>query len=571
MNAIFKFGFLSIPFLSLQLHAADFETIDDGTWRMANDVVSFQPFAEVSGPLAFMKSEQTVRLTNLNKIVNTWFLLEVIPAKGSWSKARTFNIENAYPNAQKITLGEDGRIVVKTTDGETVCDMLGEDGWSGALFDGVDTDPYVALCGGKLLLRNQQSGKKDTISWGTTLLRDMLGDTGDAIVNGVKENLFDGKYFEAGEENAAAGATVDEGGPTAAKVSEAVSIKKSGIGFDLVDDVKDGMQVGQWYASKNFPGLFLSVMKAKYVDKEILQTYTDRVKPLDVTGQGESEAIVNSVAIDLDKYRFGWNNGTEHPGVGWSSRALKEFGPGPDGFADLNPLSFPGVVTPTLLNQTVGVLTGGFQRRHSAFKGGPLAEINRSSHYGFMEKGVLMSTIIPNLATFIIGLDGTIELKTWNLQDNARLDKMRDIRQNGVPLIETDPTTGEGIPGSLVNSWVGGNWSGSANVELKTPRTSACIAEREGKRFLIMTYFSTHTPNAMARVLQSYGCKYAIHLDMNQPVFAYTAFFTATADGDFNIEHLSNSMEDDVIVNGKKAPRSLLTPTYKDFFYVMKR
>jgi hypothetical protein len=208
---------------------------------------------------------------------------------------------------------------------------------------------------------------------------------------------------------------------------------------------------------------------------------------------------------------------------------------------------------------------------HSAFKAGPLSGVNRSHHYGFMEKGVVMSTLVPNLASVIIGTDGTLDIKTWTLADNDHMDKVRDVRQNGVPLLETDPATGAGIPNALVKDWVPGNWSGSADIQLKTPRTSACIAEHAGKRYLIFSYFSTHTPNAMARVLQAYQCKYAIHLDMNHPKFAYTAFFTASKNGDFKIEHLSNQMTDDVTVNGKVAPRSVLTPTYKDFFYVMKK
>lgn len=557
--------------ISVSVSAAALESIPDSNWKTAKDVISFQPYAVAQGPIRFLNSDQKVTLTNLNKFVNTWFILQVTPGN-SWWKPRIFNLESAAPLNQEIYLTAQGDLAVKSKSGEAVvCKVMNEDGWSGPLFDGAGGDPYVALCEGRLYLRNQQAGHKDAIAWGSTVLRDVLGNVGDDIVNGVKENLYNGKYFEAGQEQADSGGKVrDEGGPNAAQVSANVEIAQSGIGFDL-DGTNGALKVGEWYRSRNFAGVFLSVMKAKYVAPEILKSYPDRVNPLDVSGKGESEALVNSIAIDLELYRFGWNNGTEHPGVGWSSRALKEFGPGPDGFADLSPLTFPGVVTPVLLSRTVGVLTGGFQRRHSAFKGGPLSTINRGSHYGFMEKGVLMSTIVPNLATFIVNLDGSIDLKTWAEADNERLASMRDIRQNGVALIETDPATGKGIPGPLVKDWVGGNWSGSAAVELKTPRTSMCIAERDGKRYLIVSYFSTHTPNGMARVLQAYGCKYAVHMDMNSPQFAYSAFFTATPDGDFNIEHLSNSMNDDVFVNGKKAPRSLLTPTYKDFFYVMKR
>jgi hypothetical protein len=141
-----------------------------------------------------------------------------------------------------------------------------------------------------------------------------------------------------------------------------------------------------------------------------------------------------------------------------------------------------------------------------------------------------------------------------------------------VPLIEFNPVTLRGEPSPFVRLWGPGNWSGSANRELKTPRTAACLVEKDGRRFLLFSYFSTHTPNGVTRVMQSYRCKYAIHLDMNSPRFAYTALFNQLPNGEFSIEHLSTQMaSEDVKVGGKKTPRSLLVPTYKDFFHVMRR
>lgn len=551
--------------LVLTSSALALEVIPDNQWKTAPNVVAFQRFSQALGPVT-TSSGTVVSLVNLNSNVNAWYLLEVqTPGRA----AMVFNLENPAPLVQSLTLSTDGQLLLNSKGSTATCDLLAKDGVMAA----TGKDPYMPLCSGRLFLRNRADGRKDTISWITTGLRDVFGDYGDSAVNFVKEKVYDGKFFEAGTEAKATDTqNIDEGGPEAALVSDQILISNHGIGFELKNNTSKGLKVGQWYKAANFEGVFVSVMKAKYVAGPILKTFTDRVRPIESGGQGEGEALVDSVAMDLSRYSFGWNNGTEHPGVGWSPRARNnKTGAGPDGFGTLSPLTFPGVVNPIQAAQTVGVLTGGFQRMHSAFKAGPLTGVNRSHHYGFMEKGVVMSTIVPNLATFIINIDGSIELKTWTVADNERLAKIRDIRQNGVPILETDPTSGQGVPSTLVNSWVGGNWSGSAEIQLKTPRTSACIAERGGKRFLILSYFTTHTPSAMARVLQSYGCKYAIHLDMNHPRFAYTAFFTASKDGDFKIEHLSNSMTDDVKVNGKTAPRSLLTPTYKDFFYVMKR
>lgn len=541
------------------------EVIPDNQWFTTPNVVLFQKFAEVSGPVSV--ADYSVQLTNLNKNVNSWYLLG-LTANGRWRKSYVFNLENPMPEDQKLGLSENGQLLITNRLGQTVnCDLIGSDGVNGPVWDALGRDPYMPLCNGRVYLRNKSNGRKDAISWATTGLRDIFGDAGDKVVNLVKEEIYDGKFFEAGSETRAvsSGRAVDEGGPDPAKVSDDILISKHGIGIALEDKIS-ALNIGQWYKSAHFDGVYVSVMKAKYVDAEILKSFRDRVKPLESNGGGEGDALVDSVAIDISKYRFGWTNGTEHPGVGWSSRANNpHVQPGPDGFATVEPLVLPGVLSPMDASQAVAVLTGGFQRHHSAFRAGPLTRVNRSHHYGFMEKGVEMSTLVPNLASFIVYIDGTIDLKTWTLADTARLDTVRDVRQNGVPLIEN------GEPTVFVNQWAAGNWSGSADAELKTPRTSACLVKKGDKKWLIVSYFTTHTPSGMARVLQSYGCDYAIHLDMNHPRFAYTAFFTNTKDGDFNIEHLSNSMVDDVIVNGKRAPRSLLTPTYKDFFYIMRK
>ena len=66
--------------------------------------------------------------------------------------------------------------------------------------------------------------------------------------------------------------------------------------------------------------------------------------------------------------------------------------------------------------------------------------------------------------------DGTVDLKTWSEADDARVEHVRYARQNGVPLIEFDPERNQAISGSLVNQWGPGNWSGSADEDLRTLR-----------------------------------------------------------------------------------------------------
>ena len=54
------------------------------------------------------------------------------------------------------------------------------------------------------------------------------------------------------------------------------------------------------------------------------------------------------------------------------------------------------------------------------------------------------------------------------------LPRVRFARQNGVPLID------DGVPGDQVTSWLGGNWSGSAEAELRTLRAGACMKTAPG-------------------------------------------------------------------------------------------
>ena len=66
------------------------------------------------------------------------------------------------------------------------------------------------------------------------------------------------------------------------------------------------------------------------------------------------------------------------------------------------------------------------------------------------------------------------------------------------PLIEN------GVPGDRVTSWGGGNWSGSAEAQLRTLRAGACLRRIEGRPpLLIYAYFSTATPSGMARTFQA--------------------------------------------------------------------
>ena len=139
-----------------------------------------------------------------------------------------------------------------------------------------------------------------------------------------------------------------------------------------------------------------------------------------------------------------------------------------------------------------------------------------------------------------------------------------------MPLIEGGDQ-GAGIPGPLVAQWGPGNWSGSADEQLRTVRAGLCLQSHGSRRFLIYGYFSTATPSAMARVFQAYRCQYAMHLDMNALEHTYLALYTRQ-EGRLLVQHLIEGMSEvDRKGGAQVAPRFLGFPDDRDFFYVLRR
>jgi hypothetical protein len=184
---------------------------------------------------------------------------------------------------------------------------------------------------------------------------------------------------------------------------------------------------------------------------------------------------------------------------------------------------------------------------------------------------VVFSKLQPGLATVLAMDDGRVELETWSAAEEARLPQIRSARQNGVPLIEFDPARGRGMPGALVGNWGAGNWSGSAEGDLRTLRAGLCLQASEAGRFLVYGYFSDATPSAMARVFQAYRCQYALHLDMNALEHTYLALYVSRGRQRL-VEHLIQGM--DVLDQGtgkSYAPRFIGFPDNRDFFFLTRR
>ena len=184
---------------------------------------------------------------------------------------------------------------------------------------------------------------------------------------------------------------------------------------------------------------------------------------------------------------------------------------------------------------------------------------------------MIFSKLQPGLATVIVLDDGSVDARTWTAADDALLPHIRYARQNGVPLLEYDPARRLGVPGDLINLWGPGNWSGSANVDLRSLRAGLCLQESGPRRFLIYGYFSAATPSAMARVFQAYHCRYALHLDMNALEHTYLAVYLH-GNRQHVVQHLVHGMSEVDRRSGTDfVPRFVGFPDDRDFFYFTQR
>jgi hypothetical protein len=318
--------------------------------------------------------------------------------------------------------------------------------------------------------------------------------------------------------------------------------------------------------------VYVSLIEPQLIDAAILESHKTAVNALDSV---EGSSLSYLVAFDLDRFDLGYALGTEHPSVEWSEHIQPQMRdprlPGPDGIGTIAPLVSTGVVSPGSARITVATFAGGFKRMHGAFKYGPLATVNHGSHYGFLENGVVFSRLQPGLATVFVLDDGSVQMKSWEAQDDPLLARIRYARQNGVPVVEFDDRSQSTVPGRWVNQWGPGNWSGSEDTKLRTLRAAAALQVNGSKRFLIYAVFSDATPSAMARVFQAYRCRYAMHLDMNALEHSYFALYRRIG-SQLLVEYLIEGMSEvDKTDSGSTVPRFLGYPDNRDFFFITRR
>ena len=514
-----------------------------------------------------------VALLDLNPAINAWFLLSLDLGRG---ERATYHLENPRPRDQTLALAEGlPGLRLSSPEGDKACDLWapGANALEKARRSGL---PYAPICGGRLYLRNHVGASATELERVTDFLRDHVW-AGDRIISFVKKEFFVDRYLERGVPGApafVAGEPSPNDGPLPAAVSSAYADRRV-IPKDLGIELEGAARVvtlGRWYRVAGIPGVDVSAIEPQDIAEDLLKTYPGAVSRLDPV---ESGALAYLVSFDLGEFDLGFSLGTEHPRVGWSERvsgkARDRNLPGPDGIDRVEPVVTTGMISPALAPRVVAAFTAGFKRQHGAFARGPLASQNHGSHYGFIEQGTVFSKLEPGLATLYVLDDGSVNMKTWTRDDDALLPRIRHARQNGVPLIEFDPATGQSRPGALVNQWSAGNWSGSAGEDLRTLRAGACLQETASRRFLVYGYFSGATPSAMARVFQAFGCRYAMHLDMNALEHTYLALYMRK-DGQVGVQHLIEGMAVvDKSSRGRLLPRFLGAPDDRDFFYLYRR
>ena len=496
-------------------------------------------------------------LTSLNPSVNSWFVLEITPEGG---RSRFAHFENGAPDIWDVSLiDEDGPALLIEGEGDSFACAPWDDGeldeaQSSAL-------PFAPVCDWSLFVRNPVSGNRTTREAVAEFLRDNVV-FGESIVNLIKGAFFEDAFMVSSEDEEAVEEIDGVELLGTARLDSTPNLRPF-MGFELSGTDAGAMTAGSWYEVADSPGIYASAMQPAMIAGDVFQV--PGANGLDGV---ERRADVYLVAFDMARFDIGYELGTEHPRLGWSSRPSNRHGQGsgPDGFNRADPLVRTGMLSPAFVDRVAATFTAGFKRDHGAWRFGDYSTFNFGHHYGFMQNGVLLSRLWPNLATLYLTQDGEVNMRTWSEADEGLLDDLIFARQNGVPIIEN------GVPGDRVTNWGGGNWSGDANATLRTLRGGACMRTVEGRQFLIYAYFSSATPSAMARTFQAYDCDYAMLLDMNSQEHTYMALYVHDEEGeeDMRWEHLVSGMAEADPDNGRIA-RFIQAPDNRDFFYLLRR
>jgi hypothetical protein len=495
--------------------------------------LALQPMAQAQRQTA--PDGAQLELLDLNPSVGRWYELSAREPGGATRHAHLD--AGALAGRARLSLAADG-LVVEATGSSRACPLR-----SAAERDAVFSaaqGPFSALgCG--VWARGSARGSKSALEAATDALRS-AGPAGEAIIN-IEKNLFPQSGDEQGAADGAVAAAA-QGGPAPASLPNApgaisapnLALRTQGGGGSI--------KPGAWMRAADVPGAWVSVASPQMAG-------------------GASSALVYLLAIDLAGMSGEYEVGVDHPRLDWSDRAPQPHpGPGPDGFASVEPLRREGVVPPWAQPRVQMVFSGGFKREHSAFKRGPRAEQNHGSHYGFAEAGVQLSALQPGLATIWQRAGEPLRMGPWSAQEASRgVEGLLFARQNGLPLVV------DGAPGSDLSPYSAtGNWSGNHEGKPETMRSAACLIEQQGRSYLAYAVFSSAEPQEMAKTLLRYGCRQAMQLDMNAPELTYAALVSRDASGAPRAEPLLSSMS-----RGAGGGRFVSAPDTRDFFYWSRR
>jgi hypothetical protein len=555
------------------------DRIEDYRANRPKSVVELQQFRALTHQTfgGFAGGQVVASLIDLNPHIGTWYLLRLETPDG---QVANYHLES--PSGARLRLDPAYRVgvAIERAGAESnerfLCELWPE-GTATPLVDARDSAlAYAPLCGGRLYLRNPVEGHRTPKEQVVDLLRDHVWQ-GEELTVLVRDLFYRDSYLATSSLATApvtppAESPIGPGPPLVSGAAYGRLLVPVDLEIELEGVAAGRVAVGRWYPVLDNPGVFLTTLRPDLVSPEVIESQKGRVATLDSV---ESAALVYLVAFDLQQFDLGFRVGTDHPRVGWSDMVLPAVRddtlPGPDGIDTIDPLVRTGMLSPTEASRVAATFTGGFKRAHGAFEMSHLATINHGSHYGFVENGVVLSKLQPGLATAIVFEDGHVALQTWTEQDDADLPRIRYARQNGVAIVELDPTSGQALPGPMVRDWGGGNWSGSVDKQLRTLRAGLCLQESQGKSFLVFGYFSSATPSSMARVFQACGCRYAMLLDMNALEHTYMAVYHRHG-SNLLTQHLIKGMSVvDATKDGLAVPRFVGVADNRDFFYLLRR
>ncbi|MFK7872458.1 MAG: hypothetical protein AB8C84_04705 [Oligoflexales bacterium] len=493
----------------------------------------------------------SIAWANINPKVNIWHIIKITDKTQKPFYARYFHFENPNPTTV-LTLVKDGLNLTKVSGQKKHCAL-----WSQQSMHNItkmnfskNPNPFISLCNGWIYLRLYRSSKTplSLTEWGTDILRST--SFGESIISTVKPTLVDMKAEKVTRihKNSKSKKQPDyfPESPLIQEKNTVLNSEDHQLGISIQNE-ENSIKMGQWYESSMHKSIYISLYTADLVPKHLLKTYKNRVNNIH---SEELSSLIYVTAYDLSKFSLKYSVGTEQPPIKTPRNHQK---------MRYNKYLKPiGSVPPYKLNQAVSVFIGGFKSRHSTIKEGPF----QGKTYGYIQNGVHLAHMSHGLATLSIDNASHVRLHAWSRADSQKNITV-DARQNGVMLIENWE------PSNLLNNYEYGNWSADAKGLRRSIRSGVCIQESKNKKYLIFMAFTHATPSSMVRVMQSYSCKNAMHLDMNALMYVHNALFKFnTNEQKLQIEYLHQEM---LYPPTLQRHRYVMDNNRRDFFYLTKK